>query len=245
MYGVSMGALDIRIISKQTGGDVKKNKTIMNHLIKDDLTSKVLVSALKGTPLIHIGKGSPEIMLTAGIHGNEISPQIAALMVARELLKERFNGTVNIVPFAIPFASMKSTRRFKGFDMNRSSFKEGYLTNEIVNVAKDLKIDSLADFHATKPYSNPGVESIFCSKKPTPESFKIAEHINKATKSKVIYHKNAGILYKGALEDECNLSSIPAVTCEVVSHNDRVDPGSHERSYLQMLAYLSYFGIEL
>lgn len=240
-----MGTLDIRLISKQTGGDLRENNTVMNYLVENDLTSTILNSALDGTPLIHIGKGRPCIMLTAGIHGNEISPQIAAIMVTQKLDEEKFNGSVYIIPFAIPYATMKSTRRFKGFDMNRSASKEGYLSNEIINVAKDLKLDSLADFHATKPYSNPGIESIFCSKKPTPESFMIAEHINKATKSKIICHKNAGTLYKGALEDECNLSNIPAVTCEVVSHNDKVDKGSHERSYLQMLAYLSYFGIEL
>ncbi|HEY0196225.1 MAG TPA: succinylglutamate desuccinylase/aspartoacylase family protein, partial [Methanobacterium sp.] len=202
-------------------------------------------SARGGTPLVRIGKGSPRIMLTAGIHGNELSPQIAALMVAQKLEGQKINGTVFLIPFAVPFATMKSSRRFKGFDMNRTAFKEGYLSNEIIKVAKDLKLDSLADFHATKPYSNPGVESIFCSKKPCLESFKIAEHINKATLSKIICHKNAGTLYNGALEDECNKSNIPAVTCEVVSHNSKVDRGSQERSYLQMIAYLSYFGIEV
>jgi len=243
--GVSMGTLDIRIISEQTGGNLRENETIINHLVEDGLTSKILDSALDGTPLIYMGKGSPRIMMTAGIHGNELSPQIAALLTIQKLEEKKINGSVYIIPFAIPYATMKSTRRFKGFDMNRSAFKDGYLSNEIIKVAKDLKLDSLADFHATKPYSNPGIESIFCSKKPTPESFKIAEYINKTTKSKIICHKNAGTLYKGALEDECNLSGIPAVTCEVVSHNNKVDPGSHERSFLQMKAFLSYFGMEL
>ena len=243
--GVFMRSLNIRIISDQTGGDPRENKTIKDHLLEDDLTSKVLDSANEGTPLIHFGKRGPRIMITAGIHGNEIPPQIAALKLAEKLKKEKFEGSIYIIPFAVPYATMKSTRRFQGFDLNRSAFREGYLSNDIVKIARNLKIDSLADFHATKPYSNPGIESIFCSKKPTPESYKIAEHINKSTKSKIICHKHAGTLYKGALEDECNLSSIPAVTCEVVSHNDKVDPGSQERSYLQMVAYLDYFGINL
>lgn len=240
-----MGSLNIRIISDETGGDPRENKTLMDHLVEDNLTNKVLDSAVDGTPLVHLGKGSPRIMLTAGIHGNEIPPQIAALKLAGQLLTEKLSGSIYIIPFAVPYATMKSTRRFKGFDLNRSAFREGYLSNEIVKIAKDLKLDSLADFHATKPYSNPGIESIFCSKKPTPDSFKIAEYINNSTKSKIICHKHAGTLYKGALEDECNLSGIPAVTCEVVSHNNKVDPGSQERSYFQMLAYLSYFGIKL
>ena len=91
-------------------------------------------------------------MLTAGVHGNELSPQIAALDVAQKLVDQNIEGTVYLIPFAIPFATMKSSRRFKGFDMNRTAFKEGTLSNDIIKVAKDLNLDSLADFHATKPY---------------------------------------------------------------------------------------------
>lgn len=240
-----MGLVEIRIISPETAGDLRENHTFTNHLVEGYLTDKFLDAALEGTPMIKMGEGNPKIMLTSGIHGNEFSPQIAALMIAQKLEKKKINGTVFIIPFAIPYATMMTLRRFKGFDMNRAAFKAGYLSNEIIKVAKNLKLDSLADFHATKPFSNPGVESIFCSKKPCEESLKIAEHINKATSSKIICHKRAGTLYNGALEDECNLSGIPAVTCEVVSHNGKVDPGSHERSYLQMKAYMSYFGIKL
>lgn len=238
-----MEPFEIRIISPETGGDLRENQVFMKNLWGGSLALKLLDSARKGTPLIRIGKGSPRIMLTAGIHGNELSPQIAALLVAQKLVGQKMHGTVYLIPFAIPFATMKSSRRFKGFDMNRAAFKDGSLSNEIIKVAQDLKLDSLADFHATKPYSNPGVESIFCSKKPCLESYTIAEHINNTTKSKIICHKNAGTLYNGALEDECNKSNIPSVTCEVVSHNGKVDPGSRERSYLQMVAYMSYFGI--
>lgn len=240
-----MGPVEVRIISEETAGDLRENRVFMGNLLKGSLTDELLDSAREGTPLIRIGKGSPRIMLTAGIHGNELSPQIAALTAIQQLEGQKFKGTVFLIPFIIPFATMKSSRRFKGFDMNRTAHKEGCISHEIMKVAKDLKLDSLADFHATKPYSNPGVESIFCSKKPCLESFKVAEHINRATKSKIICHKIAGTLYNGALEDECNKSNIPAVTCEVVSRNSKVDQGSQERSYLQMVAYMSYFGIEV
>lgn len=240
-----MEPVEIEIISQESAGNLRENQVIMKNLEEGSLTDKLLDAALEGTPLIKMGKGSPKIMLTAGIHGNELSPQVAAVMVAQKLEGQKINGTVFMIPFAVPFATMKSSRRFKGFDLNRTAYKEGYLSNEIIKVAQGLKLDSLADFHATKPHSNPGVESIFCSKKPCPESYRIAEHINRATQSKIICHKNAGTLYNGALEDECNKSNIPAVTCEVVSYNSRVDPGSKERSYLQMMAYMGYFGIEM
>jgi predicted deacylase len=50
-------------------------------------------------------------------------------------------------------------------------------------------------------------------------------------------------MYKGALEDECNIMGIPAVTCEVVSENGQVTPGSVERSLMQMESYLEHFKI--
>jgi predicted deacylase len=235
--------LIIRIISLETAGNIRKNQIIMEHIPSGDLTDRILEIALKGTPLIRIGNGHPRVMLTAGIHGNELPPQIAALRMIENLKSQHINGTVFIIPFTIPQATMHSSRRFKGFDMNRKASSEGYITYKIIDTIKSLKINSLADFHATKPYSNPGVESVFCSKKPCLQSFKIAEYINKISSSQVICHEIAVSLYSGALEDECNLGGVPAVTCEVVSHNNKVDSGSLERSYLQMMAYLGYFNI--
>ena len=87
------------------------------------------------------------------------------------------------------------------------------------------------------------MESVFCSKEPCYESFKIAEHITSQTSSKVISQEKAGTLYGGALEDELNISKIPAVTCEVVSRNGLVDSGSVERSFLQMKSFMEFFKI--
>lgn len=240
-----MQPVKIEIITQETAGDLRENQVLIKNLEESSWTDKLLEAALQGTPLLKIGKGNPRIMLTAGIHGNELSPQVAAVLMAQKLKDQKINGTVFIIPFAAPFATMESSRRFKGFDLNRIAYKEGNLSHKIIKMLNDLKVNSLADFHATKPHSNPGVESIFCSKMPSPESFEIAQYINKATHSKVICHKIAGTLYKGALEDECNNAGIPAVTCEVVSYNSRIDTGSKERSYLQMVAYMNYFGIKM
>jgi uncharacterized protein len=238
-----MSYIVIRIIFPETAGDIRKNQVIMENVPKGHLTEKIIENALKGTPMIQIGDGNPKLMLNAGIHGNELPPQTAALELADNLALQDIRGTVFIIPFAVPQATINGSRRFEGFDMNRTASKEGYLSSKIVKMATNLKINSFADFHSTKPHSNPGVESIFCSKKPCPQSYKIAEHIKKATSSRIICHNVAGTYYSGALEDECNLSGIPAVTCEVVSQDNKLDPGSQERSYLQMETYLEYFDV--
>jgi uncharacterized protein len=234
---------DITILSMETGGRVNENENLMAYVPNNDTSTRLIKAARYGTPMLKIGNKSPKIMLTAGVHGNELAPQIAALWLAEELLDKNINGTTYIIPFAIPEATMKNSRRFKGFDMNRSASKKGSASNKILLATDKLKVVSIADFHSTKPRSNPGIESVFCSKNPCPESFMIGKYITNATLSKVICHKNAGSLYSGAIEDECNLNGTAAVTCEVVSENCIVTPGSPERSYLQMASYLKYFGV--
>ena len=103
----------------------------------------------------------------------------------------------------------------------------------------------IGDFHSTAYNSNPGFESVFSSKSPTPESFLIANYISKDVGSEIISFDFAGSSYKGAVEDVSNLNNIPAVTCEVLCPFCNVATGSVERSFMQMKSFISYFGIWL
>ncbi len=238
-----MASNHITILTHKTGGIIDNNSNLMDHVSDSEISNSLIKAARYGTPMMKMGNGSPKIMLTAGVHGNELPPQVAALWLLEDLNGKKLNGTIYVVPFAVPKATMKNSRRFNGFDMNRSSLKNGSATNKILRATDNLGILSLADFHSTKPRSNPGIESVFCSKKPCPESLKIAEHITNDTSSKILCHNIAGAMYSGALEDECNLRYMAAVTCEVVSENSTVRSGSSERSYSQMISYLKYFDI--
>ncbi|EKF86682.1 succinylglutamate desuccinylase/aspartoacylase family protein [Methanobacterium formicicum] len=234
---------EIITIAHDTGGDISLNPDLMKELIPGNIGKHLIDAALKGTPLLKFGSGSPRILLCAGIHGNELPPQVAFFKLLNYLEDKKINGTVYTIPIAIPYATMKNSRRFQGWDMNRKTFTEGYVSNNILKTAQKLEIQAAADFHSTQPQSNPGIESVFCSKKPCYKSFKIADHITSQTSSKVISQEKAGTLYGGALEDELNLSGIPAVTCEVVSRNGKVDSGSVERSLMQMKSFLNYFNV--
>ncbi|WP_321422808.1 succinylglutamate desuccinylase/aspartoacylase family protein [uncultured Methanobacterium sp.] len=234
---------EIITIAQDTGGDISLNPDLMKELIPGNIGKHLIDAALKGTPLLKFGSGSPRILLCAGIHGNELPPQVAFFKLLDYMEDKKINGTVYTIPIAIPYATMKNSRRFQGWDMNRKTFTEGYISNNILKTAQKLEIQAAADFHSTQPQSNPGIESVFCSKKPCYKSFKIADHITSQTSSKVISQEKAGTLYGGALEDELNLSGIPAVTCEVVSRNGKVDSGSVERSLMQMKSFLNYFNV--
>lgn len=240
---VSSMDCEIITIAKDTGGDISLNHDLMEELTPGSIGKPLIDAALKGTPLLKFGSGSPRILLCAGIHGNELPPQVAFFKLLNYLEDKKINGTVYTIPIAIPNATMKNSRRFQGWDMNRKTFTKGYISNTILKTAQKLEIQAAADFHSTQPQSNPGIESVFCSKKPCYESFKIADHITHQTSSKVISQERAGTLYGGALEDELNISGIPAVTCEVVSRNGKVDFGSVERSLMQMKSFLNYFNI--
>jgi uncharacterized protein len=235
--------LDISIIDPGTGGSIEKNQNLKMHLSREKITESLIEVAKKGTPLVRMGSGFPTVLLIAGVHGNELPPQAAVSWLFSELDKNNIAGTVYIIPFAIPYATMENSRRFQGWDMNRKAFKEGTTSHHIIRTTQKLNIDAVADFHSTQTQSNPGIESVFCSKNPCYESFKIATHIAHQTSSKIISQEKAGTLYGGALEDELNLSGIPAVTCEVVSQNGKIDPGSIKRSNLQMQAFLGYFNV--
>jgi len=236
-------SLNIDIISNETSGMIKKNTVLMDYLADCSVIDEFIKASQNGTPLLKIGHMTPRIMIIAGIHGNELPPQIASIYMIENLLEKQIEGTLYIIPFAVPYATMENSRRFKGIDMNRAASKGGFISHNIIETIKKFKINAVGDFHSTKPGSNPGIESVFCSKNPSNQSCLIAKHITEVSSSKLICHNEAGRLYNGALEDECNLKGIPAVTCEVVSRNGIVDNNSHKRSFLQMESYLKYFNM--
>lgn len=233
----------VSLISTKSGGDLLDNENISKNISKSLVSDLLLRLAARGTPLIELGKGYPKVMIIAGVHGNELPPQLAALNLIEMIQYHKLRGTVYLIPFAAPGATMKNSRWFNGVDLNRASSSKGSITNNIVKLIQMLNVDAVADFHSTKLRSNPGRESVFCSKNPCPESHEIASYITENTSSELICYSMAGSMYNGALEDECNLKGVPAITCEVVSENGEVTAGSPERSHLQMQSYLEHFRI--
>ncbi|MDO5850790.1 MAG: succinylglutamate desuccinylase/aspartoacylase family protein [Methanobacteriaceae archaeon] len=234
---------ELEIIYSKSGGFISANKTLFNNLNLSDNIKLVLEESIKGTVMLKIGNGSPKVMIVAGVHGNELSPQIASSYLIDYLLNTDINGTVYIVPFASPKASMDSSRRINNIDANRSAHKEGTNTNAILNKALELKVSALGDFHSTAPNTNPGREGVFASKEPSTESLTIAEFIANKMDSDAIKYNKAGIPFKGALEDEVNLAGIPSVTCEVFAPVSFASEKHTKRSFMQMLSFLEYFGI--
>lgn len=236
--------LDMELLSQEAGGYISANKKIFNNLKPlSDNARTILKESVKGTPMIKIGNGYPRLMIVAGIHGNELAPQIASLKLIDVLLKLKLRGTVYIIPFACPYASMISNRYYKGTDLNRSAHIQNSISNVILSKARELGVSAIGDFHSTAPNTNPGKEGVFCSKSPTVESVSIASYISRSAGSNMIVYPAAGVPFKGAVEDEANLGGIPSVTCEVLSATSFANERICNRALVQMKSFLHYFGI--
>lgn len=235
--------LEMGYISNLSGGFVSRNTHIFNEIDLNHLNKFILEKSVYGTPIFKLGSGGNKILILSGIHGNELPSQIANIRLLNELVNREIDNTLFFIPFAAPKASMENRRFFNARDLNRAAHIENSLSNVIIKKILELDIDFVGDFHSTAFNSNPGVESIFSTKSPTPESFLIANYIAKDVKCKSISLDFAGESYKGAVEDVCNIKGIPAITAEVLSPFSSVAEGSVERSIAQMKSFLSYFGV--
>ena len=235
--------LEMSYICDFSGGFISRNYNLFSQIELTDLNKFILEKSVFGTPIFKMGNGGNKIMLISGIHGNELPPQIASLKIMNELLGCEMSNTLYFIPFAAPKSSMNIERTFNEMDLNRSTHIKNSLSNLILHAALELEIDFVGDFHSTSQNSNPGFESIFSSKSPSPESYLIANYISRDVGSEIISFDFAGSSYKGAVEDVCNLKGIPSVTCEVLSPFGNVAKGSVEKSLSQMKSFLNYFGI--
>ena len=230
--------LEIDYISNFSGGYISRNRNLMEQLELNNLTQLIL-----GTPIFKLGSGGNKLLILSGIHGNELPAQIANVKLLNNLIGADLFTTLYFIPFAAPKSTMNNERTFNSMDLNRSAHIKNSLSNLIIQKIEELHIDFVGDFHSTARNSNPGFESIFSSKSPSPESFLIANFISKDVGSRIISFDYAGSSYKGAVEDVCNLKGIPAITAEVLCPFANVGRGTVEKSYMQMESFLNYFGI--
>ena len=231
----------ITLYKWKSGANVLKNKKIKSHVPKSAIVKKMIKLAKSGTPVIKFKGGNGKtVFITAGVHGNEIPAQVAAMKLIKYLESHYINGTVYVMPFMNPKGTAANVRDYKGFHLNKHANKKGSISYKTVKLIKKFKCDSYGDFHSTRPGGKPGKNSALGSYKPTKESAVIAKYISKNAKVKHVIYKKAGAEYPGAMEDEVNLKGIPAVTCEVLSPHGKIKKGAIKKSLLMMKTLLKY-----
>ena len=239
---VVKNSYSIKVFKWKTGADVCKNKKIKKNLPDSSLVRKVIKAAKKGTPLVIFkGGNGKKVFITAGVHGNELSPQIAALKLVKYLQSNPIDGTVYIMPFVHPKATSKNVRNLN-YNLNSKANVKGTVSYKIVKLIVKYKCKAYGDFHSSKPGGDPGMNVAMGTYKPTSGSALMAMNISKMANVKYLIYAKAGEEYPGALEDVVNLKHIPAVTCEVLTPHGKIAKGSVSTSLLMMKAFLKFNG---
>ena len=234
-------AYNIKIYKWKSGADITKNKRIKKNIPKSALVKRMVKAAKKGTPVIKFKGGSGNVVfITAGVHGNELSSQVAAMKLIKYLEGHPIRGTVYIMPFMNPKGTAKNVRDYNGVHLNKLANKKGTISYKTVNLITKFKCKAYGDFHCTKPGGKPGKDVAMGTYHPTAQSAEMAKYISKNSKVKYLIYNLAGDEYPGALEDTVSLKGIPAVTCEVITPHGKIAKGTPAKSLSMMKSFLKF-----
>lgn len=222
-------------------GDVSKVSLIKKNMPNNAWVKKAVAATKNGIPLLKFVGGKGKIVfMTAGVHGNELSSQVAAMQMIQYLEKHPIKGTVYIMPFMNPKGTAANVRDYHGIHLNKKANVKGTISYKTVQLIVKFKCKAYGDFHCSKPGGKLGCDVAMGTYKPTLKSATLAKYIAKHSKVKYIIYKKAGAEYPGALEDVVSLKHIPAVTCEVKTPHGAIVKGSVPKSLSMMKSFLKF-----
>lgn len=241
-YSVS-NKISFKILKWGNVGDVSKIKLIKNNMPNNKWVKKAVSATKQGIPLLKFKGGSGKIVfITAGVHGNELSSQVAAMKLIKYLSDKPIKGTVYVIPF-VNLKAISQKVRYTDKDYNRIASQSGTISNKIVKLVVKYKADYYGDFHTTQPGGIPGKNVVMGSKTPNLKSYKLTNYIaKKANVNKIVYNY-AGQKYPGAIADNVNNKGIPAVLCEVMLPHNTVTTKTVNLSLLMMKYLLKYSSV--
>lgn len=231
--------VSVELINSNNGGNIFNNNFINNNIPESALVDNITSMARYGTPVVKFGNGEgPVSVVIAGVHGDQLSPQIAALKLIEYLDGKKIKGTVYVIPFAVPSSTELNQKEWNGQNPNKIADDSGSPTNDIVNFAVVNNADVTGDFHSSKPGGDPGVDTIMCTQYPTSGSYQLAMDISKVSIDFPLNYFIAGWYYDGAVEDTLNLKGIPSITGISVSPHGIVTDEAVNTTFNQMIGLL-------
>ena len=229
-----------KILKWGNKGDVSKIKLIKKNMPNNKWVKWAVKATKKGLPLLKFQGGEGKVIfMTAGVHGNELSSQVAAMKMIKYLAKNPIKGTVYIIPF-VNIKAISHKVRHTGVDYNRVAHKSGTISNKIVKLVSKYGCDAYGDFHTTQPGGVPGKNIVMGSKSPAKICNAMTNYIAKYAKVHKRIYKYAGEQYPGALADNVNKKGIPGVICEVMLPHNTVTTKTVKTSYAMMKALLKF-----
>ncbi|MBR0473291.1 MAG: succinylglutamate desuccinylase/aspartoacylase family protein [Methanosphaera sp.] len=240
-YIIYFDTSPVEIISlTNDGANVLENSELAKNMPQSEISEKVLAQAQSGVPIYKIGDGKgPVSVITAGVHGDQLNPSVAAMKIINYLDGRKIKGTVYVLPFTSPDALSKNTKLTNGVNLNQEADRPGTISYNVVQFAFNNHASAVGDFHETQVGKDPGQTTIMCTQVPTYASYQLATDMSSLSLDKQLTYLVAGITYDGAIEDELNLKGTPAVTPLVqVPGHGKVYQSSVDESFTQMLALL-------
>lgn len=219
-------------------GDVSKAPLIKKNMPDNVWVKKAVEATKKGIPLITIKGGDKNVVfMTAGVHGNELNSQVAAMKMIKYLTEHHIKGTVYIIPF-VNVKAISQQVRLTNYDFNRVAHVSGTVSNKIINLIREKNCDAYGDFHTTVSPGVPGINVVLGYTSPG-KCVPMTKYIsNKANVNRIFYYP--GEKYTWSLADYCNLKGTPAVICEVISPVNEVSAIATRLSWDEMTAFLNY-----
>ncbi|HEX3014444.1 MAG TPA: succinylglutamate desuccinylase/aspartoacylase family protein [Methanobacterium sp.] len=220
-------SVSVQILDKNVHGNVMKNPAVKKYLSNTSSNQKMVSKLKQGSLVYRLGNGKGKtILITGGIHGNEPQGALAVAKFMNYLKKKKINGTIYIVPFAIPIDTEKNSRNYvrssKHYDPNREANVAGTPTNKILKFALSHKVNYIIDVHAGLGVNSKGMVYF----RNSPEK-KWAKYIQKKTGA-VIKTNSPG----GTFRSEASKRGIKAITMEV---DKKFNIGKTSNEELKML----------
>jgi predicted deacylase len=241
VYVVYFDASAVEIMElNANSANVLSNQELAGNIPNSNISQQICAYTNNCTPIYKIGTGeAPVTVISAGVHGDQLVPSVAAMRLINYLDGRKINGTVYVIPFTSPKAISQNTKLTDGVNLNTVADKSGTASNDVVKLALTSNATAVGDFHETEIGKNPGKTTIMCSQIPTYGSFQLAEDMSRLSLDTTMTYYVAGVAYDGAVEDVLNLNGTASVTPLVlVSSHGKVHSTAVDESYDQMLALL-------
>lgn len=230
--------ISLKILKWGLKGDVSKVALIKKNMPNNAWVKKAVAATKKGIPLLTIKGGKGKVVfMTAGVHGNELNSQVAAMKMIKYLTTHNIKGTVYIVPF-VNVKAISQKVRLTDYDFNRVAHRSGTVSNKLVKLVLKYKCDAYGDFHTTVSPGVPGINVVLGYTSPS-KCVPLTKYIAKnAGVNKIFYYP--GQKYTWSLADWVNSKGTSAVICEVISPVSKVSAKATNLSYKEMTAFLNY-----
>ena len=232
--------ISLKVLKWHIKGNHIKIPLIRKNMPHNYWVKKVVAATKTGLPMLTFqgGKGK-KVFITAGVHGNEIPPQVAVMKLINYLSKKPIKGTVYLIPFVNIKAAYHQVRLTE-YDFNRVANIGGTVSNKIVNLIVKLKCNAYGDFHSTESPGDPGLNIILGFD--NPKSAKLTHYLSKSCNVHERLHYTGGI-HLWTLADWATYKGIPSVLCEVISKVSTVSKFNSALSYKMMNKFLKYNSI--